>query len=466
MKDSSVQIESDNHKIENKKSNSKKYIVASTIVLCITIFIIIGILVFSKKTYIVKYDCECEKEIQEQIVNKNESIREPDTPTKDGYVFEYWTYNGEKYDFSSNVTSDILLKAKWKKLEDGTIVVTFDSDGGTEIASQIIKKGEKLVKPENPTKEGFEFEYWLINENEYMFDAEVLENMTLKAKWKELENKPSSDNPISPTNPTTPNNPNKPTNSNSNQNEEYVTCTIKINFGTIDGATAVPSQVLNIKCPKNDFGKCTGNDIQRPSENPTVRGYEFVGWDNEFLNSKPICGSSAELTTASTWRYVPIIPNLKVEYVREFTKNDLVYDLYRFYYSNNSDDRGRYLNLFVSGTGASGLGPDYVKHYVYQYGAGLIRDIDGYNITVNNTNYYQVNKDFSTLSTKSYIEVAILKSGYNHTLTFIAREGGFCSEKNSTARYRYVCDRGIRDAGKKYETVLYSEWSNKIDLSY
>ena len=37
----------------------------------------------------------------------------PQDPTRDGYTFDGWYLDGEKYDFSTPVTEDITLVAKW-----------------------------------------------------------------------------------------------------------------------------------------------------------------------------------------------------------------------------------------------------------------------------------------------------------------------------------------------------------------
>ena len=42
------------------------------------------------------------------------------TLTKDGYTFVEWRLDGKKYDFSTKVTKDIKLVAKWKKKEEST----------------------------------------------------------------------------------------------------------------------------------------------------------------------------------------------------------------------------------------------------------------------------------------------------------------------------------------------------------
>lgn len=43
------------------------------------------------------------------------NVVEPSKPEKDGYVFVEWQLDGKKYDFSTVVTKDITLVAKWKK---------------------------------------------------------------------------------------------------------------------------------------------------------------------------------------------------------------------------------------------------------------------------------------------------------------------------------------------------------------
>ena len=61
--------------------------------------------------------------------------------------------------------------------------VNFDTDGGSSIESVIVKENEKVTKPSDPIKEGYSFVGWYYNNELYDFDAPVLKNMTLKAKW-------------------------------------------------------------------------------------------------------------------------------------------------------------------------------------------------------------------------------------------------------------------------------------------
>ena len=70
------------------------------------------------------------------------------------------------------------------------VTVTFDSNQGTAVDSQLVTVGDKVVKPADPTKKGYTFSGWFTDEdctNAYDFDADVdgtqLE-FTLYAGWK------------------------------------------------------------------------------------------------------------------------------------------------------------------------------------------------------------------------------------------------------------------------------------------
>ena len=65
--------------------------------------------------------------------------------------------------------------------------VTFDTDGGSKIASVEVKKGKTVAKPADPTQPGFEFEGWELNGKEYNFSTKVKGDITLKAVWKEVK---------------------------------------------------------------------------------------------------------------------------------------------------------------------------------------------------------------------------------------------------------------------------------------
>jgi len=125
----------------------------------------------------------------------NTPVSKPSTdPTLDGSTFAGWCSDNDPttfYDFSTPVTEDITLYAKW-----GTYTVTFDSNGGDYIAP-IVTDGY-FERPDDPTRDGYSFAGWyadseLKQEFEWQSDyssgvvsyyAEIESSMTLHAKWE------------------------------------------------------------------------------------------------------------------------------------------------------------------------------------------------------------------------------------------------------------------------------------------
>ena len=62
--------------------------------------------------------------------------------------------------------------------------VTFNTDGGSKIASVEVKKGKTISKPADPTKEGYEFDCWELDGKEFKFSTKIKSNITLKAVWE------------------------------------------------------------------------------------------------------------------------------------------------------------------------------------------------------------------------------------------------------------------------------------------
>ena len=69
--------------------------------------------------------------------------------------------------------------------------VSFDSKGGTDVASQPKMYGELVDVPEPPTREGYTFTGWYADENcLYEWDMEtyiVNDSITLYAGWEKIE---------------------------------------------------------------------------------------------------------------------------------------------------------------------------------------------------------------------------------------------------------------------------------------
>ena len=64
--------------------------------------------------------------------------------------------------------------------------VTFNSNGGSEVASVKVKENQKVEKPEDPTREGFTFEGWYFLDELYDFETPIKYDITLVAEWKEI----------------------------------------------------------------------------------------------------------------------------------------------------------------------------------------------------------------------------------------------------------------------------------------
>ena len=65
--------------------------------------------------------------------------------------------------------------------------VTFDSKGGTFVETQKVPFNGYAEKPDDPTKQGFTFAGWYLDDSEYDFDTPVTGDITLIAKWEEIK---------------------------------------------------------------------------------------------------------------------------------------------------------------------------------------------------------------------------------------------------------------------------------------
>lgn len=67
--------------------------------------------------------------------------------------------------------------------------VSFETNGGTEIAPQAVRYGEKVQRPEDPVRKGYHVEGWYTDidlKNLWDFDKDTVSgNMTLYVKWAE-----------------------------------------------------------------------------------------------------------------------------------------------------------------------------------------------------------------------------------------------------------------------------------------
>ena len=120
-------------------------------------------------------------------VTFGEKITKPETnPTKTGYTFAEWTYNGTAWNFESGTmpASDVTLVASW---QINVYKVTFNADGAKSEAEYL--HGAKVTRPVDPVKDGYTFLGWYEEESEtaYDFTASLTGDLTLTAKFDPIE---------------------------------------------------------------------------------------------------------------------------------------------------------------------------------------------------------------------------------------------------------------------------------------
>ena len=140
-------------------------------------------------------------------------------------------------------------------LRNKKITITFDSDGGTTVEVQKIKKGGTINIPES-TKEGFTLDGWFIDEQRVTSTTTFNKNTTVKAKWTTA--KPKS---------------------------------FKVTFDSKEGS---PVEPIEVECNK---------ELTLP-ENPTKEGYIFVSWVDK--NETPILDDALlaceDITLYANWQ--------------------------------------------------------------------------------------------------------------------------------------------------------------------
>ncbi len=80
----------------------------------------------------------------------------------------------------------LLITREKEVAEDDVRTVTFDSNGGSTVASAAVESGDTVAQPANPTKEHARFNGWKLNGAAYDFSTAVTANITLVADWTQL----------------------------------------------------------------------------------------------------------------------------------------------------------------------------------------------------------------------------------------------------------------------------------------
>ena len=175
-----------------------------------------------------------------QIVQTGEKAIEPDVPSRQGYQFTDWYLDDTKYDFAAPVTGDMTLTAKWTA---NSYTITFDTDGGSEVAPIAQDYGTAIIAPADPTREGYTFMGW----DKAIPATMPAGDMTITAQWR--------------------------------INRYTVT------FDTNGGSAVAPIT--------QDYGTA----ITAPAD-PTREGYTFIGWDKAIPATMP----AGDMTITAKWK--------------------------------------------------------------------------------------------------------------------------------------------------------------------
>jgi uncharacterized repeat protein (TIGR02543 family) len=185
--------------------------------------------------YTITFDTNGGSEIAPITQDYGTEITAPDKPTRKGYTFKGWDKEIPKTMPAENIT----LKAQW---EINQYTITFDTNGGSEIAPITQDYGTEITAPDNPTRKGYTFKGW----DKEIPETMPAENITVKAQWE-------------------------------------------INQYTITFDTNGGSEIAPIT---QDYG----TEITAP-DNPTRKGYTFKGWDKEIPKTMP----AENITLKAQW---------------------------------------------------------------------------------------------------------------------------------------------------------------------
>lgn len=145
--------------------------------------LVIGMLVSCGESYKVSFDAENETAITTKTVDKGNKVTPPVEPTKTGYEFAGWFVEGEEepFDFTKGITKNLTLIGHWDIL---AFTITFDSQGGSSVDNVTVNYNGVILKPENPTKDNFNFKGWYIDGTLYDFNVPVTKDLNLVAQWE------------------------------------------------------------------------------------------------------------------------------------------------------------------------------------------------------------------------------------------------------------------------------------------
>ena len=186
--------------------------------------------------YTITFDTNGGSEIAPITQDYGTEITVPADPTRKGYTFKGWDKEIPETMPADNIT----VKAQWGINQ---YTITFDTNGGSKIAPITQDYGTAITAPADPTRKGYTFKGW----DKEIPETMPADNITVKAQW---------------------------------EINQYT-----ITFDTNGGSEIVPIT--------QDYG----TEITAPN-NPTRKGYTFMGWDKEIPKTMP----AENITVKAQWK--------------------------------------------------------------------------------------------------------------------------------------------------------------------
>ncbi len=122
------------------KNNIIKIIVG----IAILVIVILLLRNCSPTKYLVTFDSNGGTPVENVTVKKNDTVAEPTSPTKKGYIFKGWYYGKKLFNFDTKIKKNITLKAKWKS--DGTGIILKKTKLEMYVGDQINLEIKSLLK--------------------------------------------------------------------------------------------------------------------------------------------------------------------------------------------------------------------------------------------------------------------------------------------------------------------------------
>ncbi|MBR6939351.1 MAG: InlB B-repeat-containing protein, partial [Clostridia bacterium] len=148
------------------------------------------------KQYTITFDSMGGSAVAAITQDYNTAVSAPAAPTRTGYDFIGWytdenCTDGNEYTFSTMPAESFILYAKWQIKQ---YTISFDSKGGSAVASITQDYNTAVTAPADPTRTGYTFDKsngtsgWYTDPNctagtEYVFSTMPAQNINLYAKW-------------------------------------------------------------------------------------------------------------------------------------------------------------------------------------------------------------------------------------------------------------------------------------------